>query len=130
MSKFSQELCKLQSSNVAYIWRLRDCIAGLRLQLIAIIFQFLIIFQSKLFCMLALKVCVSIFLGTTEARILKLGIHMDKEQLYSRIGNRAHYSFFSLFIYFSVISVWICVTVFSGIMQTTIFKFDTQLKNE
>ena len=41
MSQFSQELYKLESSNMVYICKLCDCIVGLRLRLIAHIRPFL-----------------------------------------------------------------------------------------
>ena len=42
----SPELCKLESSNMVYICRMSDCIVGLRLRVIALIFLFLSIFLS------------------------------------------------------------------------------------
>ena len=39
--------------------------------------------------MLTLKVCVGIFSEIFEARMLKLGVHMDNESLYFGIENRA-----------------------------------------
>ena len=36
--QFSKKVCKLQSSNTAYIWRMKDCIVGLRLRLIPLVF--------------------------------------------------------------------------------------------
>ena len=46
VSQFSQELCKLESSNMVNICRMSDCIVGLRLRVIAFIFLFLSIFLS------------------------------------------------------------------------------------
>ena len=48
MSQFSPELCKLESSNVVYIHvcRMSDCIVGLRLRVMAVVFLFLSIFLS------------------------------------------------------------------------------------
>ena len=46
MSQFSPELCKLESSNVVYILRMSDCIVGLRLRVMALIFLFSSIFLS------------------------------------------------------------------------------------
>ena len=46
MSHFSQELCKLESSNIVHICRMSDCIVGLRFRVIAVIFLFLSIFLS------------------------------------------------------------------------------------
>ena len=40
MSQFSPELCKLESSNAVYIYRMSDCIEGLRLGVMALIFLF------------------------------------------------------------------------------------------
>ena len=45
VSQFSLELCKLESSNVVNICRISDCIAGLRLRVMAFIFLFLSIFM-------------------------------------------------------------------------------------
>ena len=47
-SKFSQKLCKLESSNMVYICRMNDCIVGLRLRVMALILLFLSIFLSFL----------------------------------------------------------------------------------
>ena len=46
VSLFSPELCKLESSNMVYICRMSDCIVGLRLRVMALIFLFLSIFLS------------------------------------------------------------------------------------
>ena len=45
VSLFSPELCKLESSNSVYIYRMSDCILGLRLRVMALIFLFLSIFS-------------------------------------------------------------------------------------
>ena len=45
VSQFSPELCKLESSNVKYIYRMRNCIVGLRLRVTALIFLFFIQFS-------------------------------------------------------------------------------------
>ena len=46
VSLFSPELCKLESSNMVYICRMSDCMVGLRLRVMALIFLFLSIFLS------------------------------------------------------------------------------------
>ena len=46
MSQLSPELYKLESSNTVYICRMSDCIVGLRLRVMALIFLFLSIFLS------------------------------------------------------------------------------------
>ena len=46
MSQFSPELCKLEPSNMVYICRMSDCIVGLRLRVMALIFLFFIHFSS------------------------------------------------------------------------------------
>ena len=88
MSQFSPELCKLVSSNTAYICRMSDCIVGLRLRVMAFIFLYSSIFLS--FPILHVNItnlCWS-FSGTFKARMLKLGKHMDNELLYCGIDNR------------------------------------------
>ena len=45
VSQFSPKLCKLESSNIVYICRMSDCIVGLRLRIMALIFLFLIYFS-------------------------------------------------------------------------------------
>ena len=45
VSQFSPELCKLESSNMVYICRMSDCIVGLRLRVMALIFLFFIHFS-------------------------------------------------------------------------------------
>ena len=67
VSQFSLEMCKLESSNMAYICRMSDCIVGLRLRVMALIFLFFIHFSFR------------VFSGTIIARMLKLGIHMDND---------------------------------------------------
>ena len=42
VSQFSLELCKLECSNMVYICRMSDCIVGLRLRVMALIFLFFI----------------------------------------------------------------------------------------
>ena len=46
VSQFSPELCKLESSNMVYICRMSDCIVGLRLRVMTLIFLFFIDFSS------------------------------------------------------------------------------------
>ena len=46
VSQFSTEMCKLESSNMVYICRMSDYIAGLRLRVMALIFLYLSIFLS------------------------------------------------------------------------------------
>ena len=48
--------------------------------------------------MSALKTCVTVFLGTIEARILKRGIHIDNELMYHVIESQAHCLYFSLYL--------------------------------
>ena len=69
MSQFSQELCKLISSCLAYLRGLTDCIVGLRLRLIVMFFHFLHIFLP----FLILDVNDEYFFcsGTIEARVSK-----------------------------------------------------------
>ena len=45
VSQFSPGLCKLESSNVVYICRMSECIMGLRLRVMALIFLFFICFS-------------------------------------------------------------------------------------
>ena len=45
VSQFSLKLCKLESSNVVYLWRMSECIVGLRLRVMALIFLFFIHFS-------------------------------------------------------------------------------------
>ena len=48
VSKFSPELRKVESLNIVYIYRMSDCIVGLRLRVMALILQFLSIFIRPL----------------------------------------------------------------------------------
>ena len=86
VSQFFQELCKLESSNMISIWRINDCIVGLRHRVIALIL-FLFIFLSFPVLHITIKFFVTVFSGIVEARILKLGKHMDNELLYCGIEN-------------------------------------------
>ena len=62
VSHFSPELCKLESSNIIYICRMSDCIVGLRLRVMALIFLFLSIFLSFLILHVNIKnLCRSSF---------------------------------------------------------------------
>ena len=53
--------------------------------------------------------CVTVFSGTIIARILKLGIHMDKELLYYGFENRTPcpYSFLYLSIFYPVFFLFV-----------------------
>ena len=95
VSLFSLELCKLESSNMVHICRMNDCIVGLRLRVMALLFYFYPFFLS-LYYMLTLKICVRVFSGTFKARMLKLGIHIDNELLYCAIENQSPCSYSSL----------------------------------
>ena len=64
-----------------YVCRTSDCIAGLRLRLIALILLFYL-FSFPYFT-LTLKNCVRVFSGSIEARVLELGIEMDDEVIVS-----------------------------------------------
>ena len=68
-------------------------------------------------------ICVTIFSGTVQARILKLGIHMDNELLYCGIDNRTPCSYSSFFVHISGFYGLICVTAFSGTVQARVFKY-------
>ena len=46
VSQFSPKLCELESLNMVYICRMSDCIVGLRLRVMALIFLFLSNFLS------------------------------------------------------------------------------------
>ena len=120
MSQCSPGLCKLDSSNMVYICRMSDCIVGLRLRVMVLIFLFLSIFLPFPILHVNIKTCVRAFSGIFRVRMLKLGIHMDNELLYYRIENQTPCSYFSLYlsILYPVFFVFvfrllrICVTVF------------------
>ena len=96
VSQFSLELCKLESSNMADICRMSDCIVDLRLRVMALIFHpFFFLFPNY---KLTLKIRVRVFSRTIIARILKLGIHMDYELLYYGIENQTPCSYSSLYL--------------------------------
>ena len=46
-----------------------------------LLFFFYFFFFLSLYCVLILKICVRVFSGIVEARILKLRIHMNNELL-------------------------------------------------
>ena len=98
VSQFSQELCKIESSNMVYTCRMSDCIVGLRLRVMAFILLWFIHFLSFPIMHVILKICVRVFSGIVEARILKLGIHMDNELLYCWIENQTRCSYSSLYL--------------------------------
>ena len=98
MSQFSQELCKLESSNLVYAWRMSDCIVGLKLGLIAPILLLVFVyfsFSSYFVCI------VIVFSGPIEARTLKVGIHMENELLCCGIDKGAHCSY-SIILHLSI----------------------------
>ena len=102
VSLFSPELGKPGSSNMLYTCRMSDCIMGLRLRVMALIFLFLSIFLSFPILHVNIKICVGVFSGIFKARMLKLGIHMDNELLYYRIDNQSPCSYSSLFCLFFI----------------------------
>ena len=81
VSQFSLELCKLESSNMVYICRMRDCIVGLRLRVMAFFSIFHPFFFLSQNYKLTFKIRVGVFSGTFKARMLKLVIHMNNELL-------------------------------------------------
>ena len=85
MSQFSPELCKLESSSVVYLCGMSDCIVGLRLRVMAIIFLFYPFFFLSLYYVNIKHFCVGVFSGIFKARMLKPGIHMDNELLHCGI---------------------------------------------
>ena len=84
---------------MVYICRMCDCIVGLRLKVMALIFLFFhpFFFLSPNY-KLTLKICIGVFSGTFKARMLKLCIHMDSELLYSGIENQTPCSYSSLYL--------------------------------
>ena len=86
--------------------------------------------------MLTLKHCVGVLSGTFEARMLKLGIHMDNELFYFGIENRTPccYSSLYLFIFYPVFFVFvfrllrICVTVFFATYLSLLIYSNALLK--
>ena len=99
MSQFSLELCKLESSNMVYICRMRYCIVGLRLRVMALIFLFLSIFLSFPISHVNIKIfSVEVSSDTFKARMLKLGIHMEYILLYCGIENQTPCSYSSLYL--------------------------------
>ena len=128
VSLFFLELCKLGSSSMLYICRMSDCIVGLRLRVMALIFLFLSIFLSFPILHVNIKNCVGVFSGSFKARMLKLCIHMDNELLYCGIEYRTPCFYFSLYSsIFLSFTAKICVTVFSGTVHTRIFKYDIRM---
>ena len=61
-------------------------------------FYFYPFFFPLLYYMLTLKICVGVFSGIVEARMLKLGIHMDNQFLYCSIENGTPCSYSSLYL--------------------------------
>ena len=81
--------------------------------------------------MLTLKICVTFVSETIEARILKLGIHMDNKLLYRLIENWAHC--FVSFLYCSIFLSFqykLVSQYFPGTVQATIFKHRVHMTNE
>ena len=74
MSVFSQNLLKLESSNLVYQWTMIGCNVGLRIELIVIIFPKVVHFS------LFQKLC-DIFSKSMQTRIFNLGKHVENELL-------------------------------------------------
>ena len=74
--------------------------------------------------MLILKICDGVFSGILEARMLKLGIHIDNELLYHGIENWTPCSYFSLYlsIFLSFMAKFVS-QFFSVNVQARIFKY-------
>ena len=83
---------------MVYICKMSDCIVGLRLKVMALIFQFLSMFLSFPILHVNIKICVGVFSVTLKAIMLKLGIHIDNELLYCEIENRTPCSYSSLYL--------------------------------
>ena len=113
VSQFSLELCKLETLNLVYIYicRMSDCIVGLRLGDMALIFLSLSIFLS--FPILHVNICVGVFSGIFKANMLKLGIHVDNELLYCGIENQTpcSYSFLYCSYFIVYLSSFLCVCI-------------------
>ena len=74
---------------------------GLRLRLHALFFQFFSVFLSfPLLDVNTENLCHR--LGTTEAKISELGTYTEKELLYSGIEGKAHCSYSSFYLSFSL----------------------------
>ena len=71
VSRFSPELFKLESSNMVYICRMSHCIVGLKLRVIALIFQFFIHFSFFPYITWLLNI-KSFFLSALSQKLLKL----------------------------------------------------------
>ena len=98
VSLFSLELCKLESSNMVHICRMNDCIVGLRLRVMALIFLFLSFLSFPILHVNIKNLCQSFLRKTFKARMLKLGIHIDNELLYCAIENQSPCSYSSLYL--------------------------------
>ena len=122
MSQFCQDLYQLESSNMVYICRMNDCIVGLRLRVMTLIYKLFYFYPFFPFPILHvnIKICVRVFSGTIAARIWKHGIHMDNE-LYCAVGNRTHCSYSSLYLSIFLSFKAKFVSVLSGTVQTRIF---------
>ena len=87
-SHFSQELWDLEDWNLAHSWTFDRCIVCTGIRLLLFIcpficsFFFLSHFQT-------LKIFVTLFSETVWPRRLKLGTHMDSEQMYRVYRNQA-----------------------------------------
>ena len=103
VSQFSPELCKLESSNMVYTYRMSDCVVGLNSGS-WLLFPFISIFLSFPILHVNIKICVGVFPGTLRARMLKLCIQMDNELLYCGIENLTPCSYSSLLRHFFCLS--------------------------
>ena len=81
-----------------YICRMSDCMVGLRLRVMALIFLFLSIFLSFPILHVNIKNLCWSFLRNFKARMLKLCIHMDNDLLYCGIENWTPCSYSSLYL--------------------------------
>ena len=78
-SHFSQELWGLEGWNLLYMWKMGGCTAYTGIMLLLLFVPLFFIFLSSF---QTLKIFVILFSGTIIPRRLKLGTHVDSEQMY------------------------------------------------
>ena len=131
LSHFSRELLGLEVWNFVHTWTVGRCIMFSRIRLLLhshpfiSSFFFLSSFQT-------LKCFVTLFSGTVRHRRLKLGAHMDSEQMYHVYRNQAAtYSSLYFFIFLSLqfSNVRILVTLSSGTVRSRRLKLGTHVDN-
>ena len=130
-SHFSQELWDLEDWNLAHTWTVDRCIVYTVFRLLLL---FICLFISSFFFLFNLqtfKIFVTLFSETVWPRRLKLGTHMNSEQMYRVYRNQTAAAYSSLYFSFLFLSNFqtlnFFVTLFLGTVRPWRLKLGTNV---